>query len=160
MDHSTETRTPDTHGTDTRRLGWWWAGGLAVVASVVANLAILGIGTLADASFVVVDNGDPADVDVAAVLFASIVPLAAGFVVAALLDRWRPGLVRPLGIVVAALAVVSVAGPFAADTDTGTAVALAVMHLVVGAAYLGGIEAARHRAPAAGVPGSLARPAA
>jgi hypothetical protein len=39
-----------------------------------------------------------------------------------------------------------VAGPFAADTDGGTAAALAVMHLVVGAAYVAGTEAARARA--------------
>jgi hypothetical protein len=151
----TTTHTPDTvPSTSTltepragvARLGWWRAAGLAVVAAVAVNLVILAIGTAADASFVVVDNGDPADVTAALIVAATAIPLAVGFLVAALLARRRPGWVRPLALVAAAFAVVSIASPFAADTDSGTAAALAVMHLVVGAAYVGGTEAARARA--------------
>ena len=40
-----------------------------------------------------------------------------------------------LQVIGAVLAVVTVALPMAADTDTGTKVLLAVMHLVLGAAY-------------------------
>jgi Family of unknown function (DUF6069) len=140
---STSTRATRPSGA---RLGWWRASGLAIVAAVAVNLVILAIGTAADASFVVVDNGDPADVTALVVAAATAIPLLAGFLVAALLARWRPRWVRPLALVAAAIAVVSVAGPFAADTDTGTAAALALMHVVVGAAYLGGTEAARPRA--------------
>ena len=141
----TPTTTP---ATDKRaaRLGWWQASGLALVAAIAVNLVILAIGTAADASFVVVDNGDPADVTALVVVAATAIPLVAGFLVAALLARWRPRWVRPLALVAAAFAVVSIAGPFVADTDTGTAASLAVMHLVIGAAYLGGTEAARARA--------------
>ena len=147
----TITQTPDTVPSSparsgAARLGWWRASGLAVVAAVAVNLLILAIGTAADASFVVVDNGDPADVTAPLIVAATVVPLVAGFLVAALLARRRPGWVRPLALVAAAFAVLSVAGPIAADTDGGTVAALAVMHLVVGAAFVGGTEAARARA--------------
>ena len=137
------THTADTAAGPAPRLGRWQAGGLALLVAIAANLAILAIGTAADASFVVVDGGEPTDIGAGAVIAATVIPLVLGFLAAALVGRWRPGLVRPLAIVAAAFAVVSVAGPFAADTDTGTAAGLAVMHLVVGAAFLGGTEAAR-----------------
>jgi hypothetical protein len=137
------THTAETAAGPARRLGWWQAGGLALLVATAANLVILAIGTAADASFVVVDGGEPADVGAGVVVGATAIPLVLGFLVAALVGRWRPGLVRPLAMVAAVFAVVSMAGPFAADTDTGTAAALAVMHLVVGAAFLGSTEAAR-----------------
>lgn len=137
------THTADTAAGPARRLGRWQAGGLALLVAIAANLVILAIGTAADATFVVVDGGEPADVDAGVVVGATAIPLVLGFLVAALVGRWRPGLVRPLAIVAAVLAVGSMVMPFAADTDSGTAAALAVMHLVVGAAFLGGTEAAR-----------------
>ena len=136
------THTADTAAGPARRLGMVAGRGTPLLVAIAANLVILAIGTAADASFVVVDGGEPADV-------------AAGVVVGPRPSRWssgsrrRPhrevaaGLVRPLAIVAAVFAVVSMVGPFAADTDSGTAAALAVMHLVVGAAFLGGTEAAR-----------------
>lgn len=45
----------------------------------------------------------------------------------------------------------SAAGPLTADTDGGTAAALAVMHAVVAAAYVLGLEVARRRLLAARV---------
>jgi hypothetical protein len=112
-----------------------------VVAAVGANLAVLAVGKAADASFVVAGRNDgdaPMEIGVAAVIIASVLPLVIGLVATALAARRWPRAAGRLRIAGAALAVLSLAAPLTADTDTTTRLSLAVMHLVVGAAYLAG----------------------
>ena len=111
----------------------------ATVSAAVVNLALLPLGEAAGASFLVPQRGqDGAVVQIGpgAVLLSTVLPLAVGLVVTALVARrWARAahLLRSLAIVVT---VVSLAAPLATETDTSTRLMLAVMHLVVGGAYL------------------------
>jgi hypothetical protein len=128
-------RTPRTNAGST----WLRAGAIAAAASVVGNLAVLGVADLADASLVVTDGGTTHEITAGGVVGASLVPVVAGVVIAALIAvRWV-GVVRLAQVVGGAFALLSVGGPLAADTDGGTSIALAVMHVVTGAAFV------RHR---------------
>ena len=112
---------------------------LPVAAAIAANVAVFAVGKAADASFVVAGRnaGDaPMEIGVAAVVFASLLPLVIGVVLTAWAARRRPTAARRLRMAAGVLTVVSLAAPLTADTDGGTRAALALMHLVVGAGYL------------------------
>lgn len=117
-------------------LSWWQAIGIGVVAATVVNLLILAIGRAAGASFEVIDAGAVHAVTAGGVITSSVVPLLAGAVLAVLLALWWPGFVRLAQVVGGGLALLTVAGPLMADTDTGTQVALAAMHVVAGVAVV------------------------
>jgi len=128
---------------------WLRAGAVAVAASAVGNLAVLGVAELGDASLVVTDSGTAHDIAAGGVVGASVVPVVVGIALVALIAlRWI-GVVRLAQVVGGAFALLSVGGPLAADTDGGTSVALAVMHVVTGAAFVAGLELARRRLVAA-----------
>jgi len=127
---------------------WLQAGVLAAALSVAANLVVLAAARAADASMVVVDGGTSAEITAASVATSSAVPVIVGLVVVALLAlRWS-ATVRLAQVVGGAFALLSVAGPLAADTDGGTAAALAIMHVVVGGAFVLALEVARRQAVA------------
>ena len=119
---------------------------VGAVAVGLANVLVLALGTLAGASFVV--HNDPAvphAVGLVDVLVTSVVPLALGTGFAVLLQRWwRHGLLAGQ-IVGAGLAVLSAAGPLTAVTDAATAVALTIMHLLVGVAVVATLAPLRAR---------------
>jgi ABC-type transport system involved in cytochrome c biogenesis permease subunit len=109
--------------------------GAAVVA--LANVVVFALGRLAGASFVLYDDpAAPHAVGLVDVLVSSVVPLVLGTGFAVLLGRWWRHALRAGQVVGAGLAVLSTAGPLTALTDTGTAAALAVMHLLVGVAVV------------------------
>ncbi|MFG2296193.1 DUF6069 family protein [Streptomyces sp. NPDC048603] len=126
-----------------RRIRTWQTLLGAAVITAVVNLIVLLIADAAGASLVLKLNGKDDEVGAPDVLFASIVPLLVGVGVAVLLARWKPVFLRVAQIVAGALAVLSAIGPLTGDTDTGTGVTLAVMHLLVGAAAVATLEAVR-----------------
>lgn len=128
---------------------WLRAGALAATASVVGNLVVLGVADVGDASLAVTDGGTVHDIAAGGVVVASLVPVAAAVALVAVAAlRWF-GVVRLAQVVGGTFALLSVAGPLAADTDTGTSIALAAMHVVSGAAFVIGLEVARRRIVAA-----------
>lgn len=128
-----------------RRPAWWQATLLAAAAATVVNLVILALGTAADATFVVDDSGKPHEVVAGDVVFSSAVPLLVAFAVVAIVARWWASVVRVAQVVGGGVALFSALGPLSADTDGGTALALALMHVVVGVALVAGLEAIRRR---------------
>ncbi|MGH3903041.1 MAG: DUF6069 family protein [Pseudonocardiaceae bacterium] len=121
-------------------LSWWQAIAAAAVAATVVNLLILLIGRAAGASFEYVDGAGLHAVTVSGVITSSAVPLVIGTVLATLLGLWWPGFIRVAQVVGGGLALLTVAGPMMADTGTGTQLALAAMHVIVGVAVVLGLE--------------------
>lgn len=126
-------RTGDVASAPAQRpgLGWWQATALATVGAVVVNEIVLFTGRAAGASFVLDDRGVP-HVVTAVDVVAATWPMVVGVLLAALLGRWRAGFLRAGQIVGGGLALASVAGPMLAVTDSGTRLALALMHVIVG----------------------------
>ena len=143
-----DNRLRTREGKQRRGLSWWQASAAGAVAAAVGNLVIFLIGLAADASFVVMDRGDLHEVTVGGVIVATVPPLVVGIVLAALLARWWPGVLRLAQVVGGTLALLTVAGPLMADTDGGTRLALALMHVVLGVAVVLSLEALRRRVKA------------
>ncbi len=121
-------------------LNWWQAIAAAAVVATIVNLLILLIGRAAGASFELVDGAGLHAVTAVGVITSSAVPLVIGTLLATLLGLWRPGFIRAAQVVGGGLALLSVAGPMMADTDTGTQLALAAMHVIVGVAVVLSLE--------------------
>lgn len=121
-------------------------GAVGIGLALVANIVVFLIGN-AGASLQVVANGDktPSDLPLGAVIAASLVPLIVGAVGLRLFERFRVDGYRIWVALAAVLAVVSVAAPITMDTDSGSKVALTVMHLATGAAAITGHALARRR---------------
>jgi putative copper export protein len=129
---------------------------LFAAAAVAVNLLLLGLGTLAGGSFLVppfAAGGAEVQVGVGPVVVATLLGLAVGFAVAAVLVARRAArAVRLAQLVGAVLAVLSIVGPLTADTDATTRVALALMHVVCGAAYVLALQPHAVRTAGAGTP--------
>lgn len=133
-------------------LSWWQAIGGAAAAATVVNLLILLIGRVGGASFEVVDGANLHLVTAGGVITSSVGPLVAGTVLATLLGLWWPGFIRLAQVVGGGLALLTVAGPLMTDTDTGTRLALAAMHVVVGVAVVLSLEVIWRRTQARRAP--------
>ena len=117
---------------------------VAAAAAIVTSWVVMLAGHAAGASFVLDDRGTPhvvRDVDVVVAIW----PMVVGVLLAASLGRLRVWLLRTGQAVGGLLALLSVAGPMMAVTDSGTRIALALMHLVVGVAAVAALEAIRRR---------------
>ena len=143
-----DNRLRTREGKQRQGLSWWQASAAGAVAATVGNLVIFLIGVAADASFVVMDRGDLHEVTVGGVIVATVPPLVVGTVLAALLARWWPGVLRLAQVLGGTLALLTAAGPLMADTDGGTRLALALMHVVLGVAVVLSLEALRRRVKA------------
>jgi hypothetical protein len=116
-----------------------------VVASLLGNLAVYGVGMAAGGSFDLTSDGATAHVSAATVAGMTVVPLLVGMVLAALLSlRWL-GVVRVAQVVGAALSLATIGGTVAADFDAVSTVTLAAMHVVIAAAIVVGLGAMRRR---------------
>lgn len=136
----------------TRRPGspWYLALPIAVAAVVVANLILLGLGHLFGASMTHPDpEGRTVAVAVGGVAFMSAVPFAVGAGVAVLLSLAWKGFLRVGQITGTVLAAASTVMPLFAQTDAGTIVVLALMHVTLAPAVWFGLGAVRARALAA-----------
>ncbi|HEY3140875.1 MAG TPA: DUF6069 family protein [Acidimicrobiales bacterium] len=126
-------------------MGWWQAVAVGTAAAVLGNLLVFLIARAADASFVLVEGGEPWEITAGIVAAVTVQFLVIGYVLTALLAlRWA-GVLRVAQYVGGVFAVISVWAPLAADTDGGTKLALSVTHLVAGLAFVLSLEAARCR---------------
>ncbi|MBB4935020.1 hypothetical protein F4561_005914 [Lipingzhangella halophila] len=126
-------------------LSWWQAGGIAIVAATLANLAVLGIGHVLGGSFVFDEANGVHEITAWTVVQFSVAPLAIGFGAAVLLALAWIGFLRLAQVVGGALALATIAGAFMSDGDLVTQLALSVMHIVAGAAVVWALEAVRRR---------------
>lgn len=118
--------------------GVWRPGLGALVAATAANLLVLGIGVASGLDYAVQTQADAPVMDVTAVhvLVSSVVPFLIGLGVAHLVRRRGPRALRILQVVGGVIAVASVAMPLSALGDTPARLTLALMHLIVGAAWV------------------------
>ncbi len=154
-DHTTTDQTrsdgaPPRSWTRARRpgLSWWQAITAAAVAATVANLLILLTGRMAGASFEFVDRGELHVITALGVITITVPPLVAGIGLAALLGLGWPGFIRLAQVIGGGLALLTVAGPLMIDADSGTRLALALMHVVVAVAVVLSLEALWRRTTA------------
>ena len=117
---------------------------VAAVGAVAICWVVMLAGHAAGASFVLDDRGTPHVVRAVDVVVATW-PMVVGVLLATLLGRLRSWLLRAGQAVGGLLALLSVAGPLMAVTDSVTRIALALMHLVVGAAAVVALELIRRR---------------
>lgn len=102
-----------------------------VVAAVVLNLIVWGIGAAAGGSFTVVDGETVTDVAPGGVIIMSAVPLLIGLTVAVLIAyRWT-GVLRVAEVVGSVLSIATIGLTLTAGFDAATTVALSVMHVVL-----------------------------
>ena len=127
---------------------WWQAAAAGAALATVINLLILLAARAADASLVLREPG-AADHPITAggVIFSSVVPMTGGILLATLLARRWPGVLRLAQLVGGGLALLTVAGPLTSGTDGVTRTALVAMHLVVGVTVVLALEAIRRRRP-------------
>jgi hypothetical protein len=118
-----------------------------------ANLVLWGLGDAAGASFVVDPAlGDPnLEVDGLKVVLTTLLPLAAGASLLALVAPRSRRWVAAVGMAGAAFAVSSAAGPLAGGHDTATGSLLATMHLTTGTAFVVTVMRVRARMKVTGV---------
>lgn len=108
--------------------------GVLTLAALVVNLLLLLAGSTAGASMTVPPS---TVVGVTPVTIATVLSLAVGFAIAAVLVARRATTwVRRYQVVGGVLALVSVASPLILDTDAATKAVLVAMHLVCGAAFV------------------------
>lgn len=128
---------------DARTAPGWRVAMTALAVAAAANLALLLAGKAAGASFTVPDraqDGAVIDIGFGAVLLSTVLPLAAGLAVTAVIARRWPRARRVLQVLAAAVTLASLGFPLSTGTDTGTRALLAAMHLVVGGAYLAALR--------------------
>ncbi|WP_045741929.1 DUF6069 family protein [Actinoplanes rectilineatus] len=107
--------------------------GAAIGAAVIVDLLVLWAASAAGATL---EIDAPYDLDAGAVIVSTAVPMLAGTALVLLLARRFPAARRRLTWGGAAFALVTAAMPFTAADDTATAVALALMHVTVGIAWI------------------------
>ncbi|WP_157362193.1 DUF6069 family protein [Haloechinothrix halophila] len=125
------------------RITWWQAIAAGVIVSVVANLVVYFVGTVAGASFLLIDNGSPQQIGPVDVVISAAAPLAIGTALAVLVARWWQPVLRVAQAVAAVLALLTIAGPAMAETDTATIVSLGLMHVLAGTAAVAVLEVIR-----------------
>ncbi len=118
---------------------------VAAAAAIVACWVVMLAGRATGASFVLDDQGTPHVVRAVDVVVATW-PMVVGVLLTALLGRLRAWALRVGQVLGGLLALLSVAGPVLAVADSGTRLALALMHVVVGVAAVAALEAIRRRA--------------
>lgn len=128
----------DRHG-----LQAWQAVACAAAVAAVLNVIVLLFGDAAGASLVLEFNGKPDGIGATDVIIVSVLAPAVGVTGAVLVSRWKPGFLRVAQILAAATTLISLGGPLTLQTDGGTAITLAVMHVLVGGIAIAGLEAIR-----------------
>jgi hypothetical protein len=117
---------------------------LAAGLALLANLAVFLVGDVGAPVRVVTGNSpDGADLRFVDVAVATVALLAVGAVALAVLERFRDDGLRIWTVLAVAVAVLSIPPVLRLDTDAGSKLVLAVMHLVVGGAAVAGPRLAR-----------------
>jgi hypothetical protein len=103
-----------------------------VVAVGAVNLALYLLGRAIGATFTYTQDGTKMHVDAASVLIMSIIPLAVGLAIVAVVStRWRSA-ITIAKVIVATLAVATIGGmTIPAGFDRSSTILLSLMHLVI-----------------------------
>lgn len=128
---STDLAAPTTRPISTRRVA------IAAAAGTAANLAVLWIGSASGATMQI---DAPYPVTALTVALFSALPMALAALVVAFVARRRPGFVTFAAWAGLAFALLTAAMPFVASPDGPTALTLAAMHVVIGAAWFSAIR--------------------
>ncbi|GAB7189666.1 hypothetical protein NUM3379_03720 [Kineococcus sp. NUM-3379] len=145
--------TPGSPPRPTARTRPWRAIAAGTAAALLLNVLLYALARAAGASLSLAQPTGAHVVGVADVAGSTVVPLLAGTALAVLLARWWRPVLRIAQVVGAGFALLTTAGSATSDTDTGTRLALAAMHVVCAAAVVLVLQAARRspsgsRAPA------------
>jgi len=106
------------------------ASGIAAGGSIVGNLIVFFIGGALGASFLLPEQGP---IPAMMVIIASLVGVVGGLGFYTLLDRFTENTTKIFDKVALVLLVLTFISPITSGADTGTIVALSVMHFVSGA---------------------------
>lgn len=142
---STESSRSYSVPTVLRSMGAPVAVAATVLAALVVNLALWLAGLVAGGSFEYTDAGTVSAAAPGGVVLMTVVPLAAGLTVGALLGLWWRGFLRVAQVVGVVLPLATIQGTAAADFDGASTVALAAMHVVIAVAAVTGLEVLRRR---------------
>jgi hypothetical protein len=110
---------------------------VAGVLALAANVVVFWFATALGVSFQTISS---APVTAVTVALATVGPLALGAPLVALVARRRPGFQRVAAWAGLAVALLTTAGTFVASGDLPTALALSLMHVVVGVAWFVGVR--------------------
>ena len=138
--------TPDPRTRPATRATPWRAVAGGTAAALALNLLLYALARAAGASLSLAQPTGPHVVGITDVAGTTVVPLLVGTGLAVLLSRWWRPVLRTAQVVGAAFALATIAGSPTSDTDTGTRLTLAAMHVVCAAAVVLVLQAAR-RAP-------------
>jgi len=116
-----------------------------VVTTALVNLIVFLIGSSSGASMLV-STPQTTEIGIPVVLAASVVPLSLAGIATWLIARRVPGFRVWAARIVGVVAVLSAIAPFVMAVDVATAITLAVMHLIVGGAFLLALLTGRGRA--------------
>ncbi|KAA0017979.1 DUF6069 family protein [Antrihabitans cavernicola] len=119
--------------------------GTALVA-VVVNLAIWLIGLAAGGDFMVTDDvKGPISAAPVGVIVMTVIPIVVGMTAAALLSlRWG-SIIRVAQVIGAILPIATIAMTIGSDFDGVSTVSLSLMHIVVAATVVLGLQAIRNK---------------
>lgn len=120
--------TPSVEPFDPRR----FLGVILVAAGL--NLVIFALAKMTDAAMTI-DSPAYDTISWVMVGLSTFIPLTIAGLVTFFVSRRRPGFRHLAQLLGLGVALISIVGPFAVADDMGTALALAAMHLVVGAAW-------------------------
>ncbi len=121
-------------------------GAAGAVAATLVNAAIYAVGRAADVTYLVtVTSNGPQNVRLQDVVSLSLMSFVLGIIAAAVATKLRRPSLRTMQIVGAVLAVVSIWGDFTIDGTVAAKATLAVMHIVVGIAYISVLAVAQSR---------------
>jgi hypothetical protein len=119
-------------------------GAAAAAGAALVNAGIYGIGRASGLSFVAsTTSAGPQHIMLQHVVSFTLMTFAIGLAAAIVADKLRRPGFRALQIVGAVIAVVSITMDLSIDSTIVAKATLALMHLVVGAAYVGALEIAR-----------------
>lgn len=126
----------DTHPTRPTVGATALAGAGSAIAALAGNLAVLGIATLAGADMIAQPSNQlPLHVGVVLVTTTTVVPLLAATALLLPARRWAARGWRALAVTGLVLGVGSVVLPLTVQAETGTRLALAVMHVITGVVW-------------------------
>jgi hypothetical protein len=124
-------------------------GAATAVAATGVNAVIYGAGRAAGVEYLVdVTSKGPQSVQLVHVISLSLMSFAVGILGAVIASAWRRPSLRTMQIIGAVLAVVTTWGDFTIDGTFAATLTLALMHLVVGAAYITALYVVGSRRPA------------
>ncbi|MCQ4122695.1 DUF6069 family protein [Rhodococcus tibetensis] len=115
------------------------------VIALVPNLVLWLLALPAGASFEMTDAGKTTSAAPGGVIVMTVVPILIGMTLAALISLKWPAIIRPAEVIGVVLALATIVLTIQADFDTASTLSLSLMHVVVAAAILVGLEAMRRR---------------